>query len=94
MAKALYTITEIVATLARVTGQKIDYIDGNLEDAGLAFPPAMRERLKGIAGLITDYAYFGPTGESDLRWTLEQMEDRPRSWEDLVKRTEPWFEHL
>lgn len=51
----------------------------------------MKEELKGSIGGMDEYGYFGWTGQDDLKWTLEQMEEEPVTWEDFVRRNTPWF---
>ena len=59
-----------------------------------ALSPEMVTSLKESTGLISDYSYYGPTGKGDLEWTLAQMLEEPRSWEEFVEANEPWFEDL
>ena len=75
-----------------VTGKKVTYKQVPVGSADLpGMPPHMAEALKEIGGLIRDYGYYGETGREDLKWTLEQMEEKPKSWREFVEDAGPWF---
>lgn len=59
-----------------------------------SLPAHMRKALAEVRGLITEYAYYGPGGREQLDWTLAQMEERPRGWEEFVRAEGPWFEDV
>ena len=83
-ATKFYTAVEIVKTWLKVTGKEI-----RLARSGpSSLLPALEAAMKGARGLIAVYAYFGPTGQADLDWTLEQL----TSWEQFVEDHQPWFE--
>ncbi|KIN06460.1 hypothetical protein OIDMADRAFT_49945 [Oidiodendron maius Zn] len=87
-AAKFYTLVEIVKTWSKVTGKEIrPALSGPS-----SLPPALEVAMKGARGLITVYAYFGPTGQADLDWTLEQLTDKLTSWEQFVEDHKPWFE--
>ena len=52
------------------------------------------DMVKAFEGLVSDYAYYGPSGKEDLAWTLAQMDEEPTSWRDFVEANEPWFEDV
>lgn len=54
-------------------------------------PEGMQEELKGLGAMDT-YGYFGLSGQKELDWTLEQVGEELGTWEDFVRRHEPWFE--
>jgi len=50
--------------------------------------PAMQANFD----LMVKYGgYFGETGQRDLEWTLGQVSQKLRTWEDFVQDNEPWF---
>ncbi len=49
----------------------------------------MHQQLKKNLGLIDLMGYFGPTGRKDLEWTLAQMEEKPKAWEDFLRENGP-----
>lgn len=57
-----------------------------------SLPAPMQKALAEVRGLITEYAYYGPGGKEQLEWTLAQIEEEPRGWEEYVKADGPWFE--
>lgn len=89
-ATQFYTPAEIVETWTTVTGKEVYQAKGR-SSLGAA-PAEVQNMLKKISGLITVYAYFGPTGQDDLKWTLEQLTDKPTSWKQFVEENQPWFE--
>jgi hypothetical protein len=89
-ATQFYTPKEIVEKWSKVTGKEVVQIKGG--SAVGALPSESGALLGKIRGLISVYAYFGPTGQSDLDWTLQQLKDKPTSWEQFVEDYQPWFE--
>ncbi|KAH8699026.1 hypothetical protein BGW36DRAFT_294740 [Talaromyces proteolyticus] len=83
-----YTLQEIADTWTKVTGKNVRLT----QSAPSAWPVALQKRLQEMRGLYSVYAYFGPTGPTDLDWTLEQVTEKPTSWEQFVQDHEPWFE--
>ena len=82
----------MVDSWTRVTGKKVLFVQIPGRTASASLSPAVVEMLKESTGLINDYSYYGPTGMEDLKWTLDQVEETPTSWEDFVRTNEPWFE--
>lgn len=91
-ATAFYTPQQMVDAWTKVTGKRVIFERraGGAPTGGLS--PEMVRSLKESSGLISDYSYYGPTGEKDLQWTLAQMKEETTSWEDFVEENEPWFE--
>jgi hypothetical protein len=89
-ATQFYTLKEIVETWSKVTGKLVVQRKGGSVLGGL--PAEVGAMLSKIKGLITTYAYFGPTGQGDLDWTLQQLKDKPTSWEQFVEDYQPWFQ--
>lgn len=89
-ATAFYTAQEMVDGWTKVTGKEVRFVALGDRSADSTLPDAQKLQLKESLGL-TDYGYFGPTGAKDLEWTLAQMTDVPTTWEEFVKKHEPWF---
>ena len=91
-ATTYYTPQQMVEGWTKVTGKKVIF---TLRTSGApmgALTPEMVKASKEMGGLISDYSYYGPTGKKDLEWTLAQMNEEVKSWEDFVRANEPWFE--
>lgn len=91
-ATGFYTPLQLAEGWSKVTGRSVTYQQVDPGESRDNLTGEMRKELKGSVGLIDEYAYFGYTGQEDLEWTLAQMEDEPRSWEDFVRGHEPWFD--
>lgn len=90
-ATAFYTPTQLVEGWTKVTGKHVTYEQVGLEEAIANLTEGMKEELKGSKSAMDEYGYFGLTGQNDLEWTLKQMEEEPTTWENFVRRHEPWF---
>ena len=93
-ATAFYNGTEIVDAWNRVTGRGVSFVHDPGNHAGLT--EEVRKIMKESAGLLSEWEYYGPTGRKDLEWTLDQLNEKPTSWEDYVRRVEEskdggWF---
>lgn len=51
-----------------------------------------QKETKNARKLIIEFGYFGPGGKEDLAWTLKQLKEKPRTWEEFVHDYEPWFQ--
>jgi hypothetical protein len=74
-----------------VTGKEVTYQQVGLREVGGNLTEEMKEELEESVDSMNEYTYFGPTGRKDLEWTLEQMDERPGTWEEFVRKHEPWF---
>jgi hypothetical protein len=90
-ATAFYTPIEMVDTWTKITGKTIRFQQTGDSAEHSTLSEAQKQALKGSKGLITEYSYFGPAGKRDLGWTLEQMTEKPMSWEGFVQENQPWF---
>ncbi|KAL8841788.1 MAG: hypothetical protein Q9170_000821 [Blastenia crenularia] len=88
-ATAFITPREMIEGWKKVTGKDLKFVQATSGGSGL--PSEVLKMLKGGAGLIDDYQYYGPTGQKDLQWTLAQMDDAPTTWEKFVEVNKPWF---
>ena len=94
-ATAFYNGTEIVDAWNRVTGRGVSFVQDPGNQAGLT--EEVRKIMKESAGLLSEWEYYGPTGRKDLEWTLDQLHEKPTSWEDYVRMVEEskdggWFD--
>ena len=92
-ATAYYTPAELVDGWKKITGKEVHYVKTKFEVPEGPLAPETVKLLDDTmnGGLMEDYGLFGPTGRSDLEWTLKQMDDVPTTWEEFVKANEPWF---
>lgn len=89
-ATAFYSLTEMADTWIMITGKAIKLQVDSDDDSKLT--KEQRKEVKSSGNSLLDYGYFGPAGERDLAWTLDQLEDKKlRTWEDFVRDNEPWF---
>lgn len=58
----------------KVTGKKVTFVQIPGGTTKGSLPPEMMRILKESSGLVKDYEYYGPTGEREVQWTLEQIE--------------------
>ena len=79
-------------TWTKVTGKKVKFVQIPGGSTKGSLTPEMMRILKDSSGLIKDYEYYGPTGEREVQWTLEQIEGKASTWEEFVRAKEPWFE--
>lgn len=91
-ATAFYTPTAMVEAWKKVTGKEIKLDEANPGAWGQGVPPHVLEILQEVTRVLEDYAFYGPTGQEDLDWTLAQMDDSPTTWEKFVEENEPWFD--
>ena len=90
-ATAFYSTKEIIDTFTRVTGRKLIYVDvKSPEEMNKAMPPEMAKVLADLRGVLIEYGLFGPSGKKDLTWTHAQLKDSLTSWEEFVRRDNPW----
>ncbi len=95
LAAAIYTPKQLIETWKEVTGKDVRFTQIPVGTArGSAITPEMARVLQESAGLISEFSYFGPTGEKDLEWTLSQIDDVLNSWETFVRANGPWFEDV
>lgn len=90
-ATAFYTPLQLVEGWTKVTGTEVRYEQTSSGEKHRALTEDMHKQVKKNRGFIDDWGYFGPTGKTDLEWTLAQMAEKPTSWEDFLRNNEPWF---
>ena len=90
-ATGFYTSEEMVETWSRVTGKNVNFKQVDAMDLGDSVPEAIKLVMKDSSGLISDHSFYGPKGQEDVAWMLGEMEDKPTTWEEFLKREGPWF---
>ncbi|KAK6850789.1 NAD(P)-binding protein [Apiospora arundinis] len=84
-ATAFYTPIEMAETWSKVLGKIVTLQQTTEADSyAVPFTEEQRKVIKDASTLMTKYEYFGPTGNADLDWTLEQLTDKPVTWEEFV----------
>ncbi|KAF7559803.1 hypothetical protein G7046_g4360 [Stylonectria norvegica] len=90
-ATAFYSLAEMAETWTKVIGQTVtikhsqegeDYSELSAEEGG---------QLKRAGNSMTEYGYYGPTGQDDLAWTLDQVSGKLGTWEEFVVDNQPWI---
>ena len=74
----------MVDACSRVTGRKLVFVQSEHSMPNLT--EEMRETMTEAAGLMSEWEYYGPSGRKDIEWTLNQLKQKPNSWEDFVRR--------
>ncbi|KAK6855399.1 NmrA family transcriptional regulator [Apiospora arundinis] len=84
-ATAFHTPIEMAETWSKVLGKTVKLQQTTEADSyAVPFTEEQRKVIKDASTLMTKYEYFGPTGNADLDWTLEQLTDKPKTWEEFV----------
>ncbi|KAH6714136.1 NmrA family transcriptional regulator [Leptodontidium sp. MPI-SDFR-AT-0119] len=91
-ATGFYTPNQVIDIMMEVTGEKLSWIQLSLKDFASSLPAHFRDELTESARMLCEYDYYGPTGEKDLQWTLNQMDGTPTSFEKCLVEQGPWFE--
>lgn len=77
-------------TWTNVTGKAVRLKIDSDDDSTLT--EEQRKEVKNSSDSLLEYGYFGPTGENDVAWTIDQLSDKKlRTWEEFVRDNEPWF---
>jgi len=91
-ATAFYTPGEMAATWTKVTRKKVEVHTAGSGDEYEMLSEEQKKETTNARDLIIEFGYFGPSGRDDLAWTLEQLMEKPTTWEEFVRDHEPWFE--
>lgn len=89
-ATAYYTAQEMIDTFSEVSGKKV-VLPTEAEILLLTDDP-MKQSLARPPVLFTKWGYYGPTGEEDLKWTLAQMDEKPKNLKQFFEENGPWFQ--
>ncbi|KAE8396146.1 NmrA family transcriptional regulator [Aspergillus alliaceus] len=83
-ATAFYTAQEQADTWSAVSGKQVVLTTvSNISKDDL---------LKQPGTLLAEWGYYGPTGQKDLEWTLEQVDEKLATWREFLEANGPWFE--
>lgn len=89
-ATTFYPSSSLVPALSKAAGREVKYV--HAESSGVGIPPEILEALEELNGFMEEVQYYGPTGPEDLKWTLEQIKEKPTTWEKFVEANGPWFD--
>jgi hypothetical protein len=88
-ATAFYTAKEQVDTWSAVSGKEI--IIPKEEDIPLLTSDPIQQKLARPGNLIVEWGYYGPTGEKDLSWMHNQLDEKLTTWKEFLESNGPWF---
>ncbi len=87
-----YSVEEICRVWTDVTGKKVVFDERVDWISGGGTATVMKDALeKSLGKTGKANGYFGVEGEEGVKWTLEQVGEKLTTWEEFVKRSEPWF---
>lgn len=89
-ATTFYPSSSLVPALSKAAGREVKYVHNESPSKGM--PPEIAEAMREVNGFMEEVKYYGPTGPEDLQWTLEQLEEKPTTWESFVEANGPWFD--
>jgi uncharacterized protein YbjT (DUF2867 family) len=89
-ATAFYTAQEQVDSWSAVSGKKV--VLPAISDIPTLTDDPIKQMFARPAPLFTKWAYYGPTGQQDLDWTIEQVDERLTTWREFLEANGPWFE--
>ncbi|QKX63770.1 uncharacterized protein TRUGW13939_10941 [Talaromyces rugulosus] len=88
-ATAFYTAKEQVDTWSAVSGKEV--IIPKEEDIPLLTSDPIQQKLARPGTLLEEWGYYGPTGEKDLYWTHNQLDEKLTTWKEFLESNGPWF---
>ncbi|EDU43648.1 NmrA family transcriptional regulator [Pyrenophora tritici-repentis] len=84
-AEGFYTLREIVAVMARVTGKTVRHVQLEDEIVKARFPEGLRGALGEMWILCREYGYFGKEQEELVKWAKEQVEGKLTGMEEFLR---------
>jgi hypothetical protein len=90
-ATAFYTLGEMADTWTKVTGKTVQVHTAGSGAEYDMLSEEQKKETKNARNLIIEFGYFGPSGKDELAWTLAQLIETPKTWEEFVRDNEPWF---
>jgi hypothetical protein len=88
-ATAFYTSKEHEATWSTVSGKEI--ILPKEEDIPLLTSDPIEQKMARPGTVLEKWGYFGPTGEKDLCWMHNQVNEKLTTWKEFLESNGPWF---
>lgn len=85
-ATGLYSFTQIVEIMSKVTGKTVKY-NQIPQDVWKGFlPPEMTAHMTDMFLWFQDYGYFGKKTAEEVKWTAEQARGKLTSLEEYLKK--------
>ncbi|XDG02546.1 hypothetical protein ABKA04_002161 [Annulohypoxylon sp. FPYF3050] len=87
-ATRMYTLEEIVATIAKSTGKKAVYKQISTEEfrENMGVPGVLADIFEEGFKCMEEYGYFGPEGEKLVKWAAENARGRLSTFEEYLER--------
>ncbi|KAI1087860.1 HSCARG dehydrogenase [Rostrohypoxylon terebratum] len=87
-ATRMYTLEEIVATIAKSTGKKAVYKQISTEEfrENMGVPDALADIFEEGFKCMEEYGYFGPEGEKLVQWAADNARGQPATLEEYLER--------
>ena len=86
-ATRLYSYSEIVETMSKVSGKKVNYTQLPLQVWSSFLPAESREYLVDMFLWIQDYGYYGPETEKLVEWTAKQARGKLTTFEEYLAKS-------
>ncbi|KAI2467909.1 hypothetical protein F4781DRAFT_288233 [Annulohypoxylon bovei var. microspora] len=87
-ATRMYTLEEIVATIAKATGQKVVFKQIPTEEftKNLDIPPVLAEIFAEVFQYQEEFGYYGPEGEKLVAWAAANAGGKLATFEEYLER--------
>ncbi|CRG82732.1 hypothetical protein PISL3812_00077 [Talaromyces islandicus] len=87
-ATAFYTAKEQVDTWSTVSGKEVILPE---EDIPLLTSDPLQQKMSRPGTVLEKWGYYGPTGEEDLCWMHNQLNEKLTTWKEFLESNGPWF---
>ncbi|KAH8698471.1 NmrA-like family-domain-containing protein [Talaromyces proteolyticus] len=87
---AFYTAQEQVETWSEVSGKQV--VLPSISEIPLLTDDPIKQKVSQAPTMLSEWSYYGPTGQKDLEWTLEQVDEKLTTWREFLEANGPWFE--
>lgn len=85
-ATKLYSFTEVVETMSKVSGKTVTYQQIPQEVWSGFLPPGMARHMTDMFVWFQDYGYFGKKTAEEVKWTAEQARGKLTTLEEYLKK--------
>lgn len=85
-ATGLYTFTEVVEAMSKVSGKTVTYQQIPLDAWRGFLPPAMVDYMTDMFTWIRDYGYFGGKTGEEVQWTAGQAKGKLTGLEEYLTK--------
>ena len=89
-ATAFYTPEKMVETWSKIGGKKIKFEQKPGDSGGRSMKVSGEAEKSDTPKKSSEWSNYGPSGMEDWKWTLAQMSEKPKTWEDFLKENWPW----